>query len=186
MNTIDRRLVELNEAILGLHKSRNVPENIIKQAQSILAGAEYTFNGGAGDDTIILNTQSPKPCECPPGPPGPPGERGETGPKGDKGDKGDSGECECSSITVSSNYAVSTTDYYVGVDSTEPVTITLPVNLVNCKQIVIKAQMAPPVGNRKITIVTSDESLIEGNDSIILEKPYDTITLFYNDGWWII
>ena len=179
MNTIDRRLVELNEAILGLHKSRTVPDNIIKQAQSILSGAEYTFNGGAGDDTFIIN-QPNKPCECPPGSPGP---MGETGPKGDKGDPG---ECDCSSITVDSDYSVLETDYYVGVNSDDPVTITLPIDLSKCKQIVIKAEMAPPVGNRKITIVTSNSSQIEGNASIILEKPYDTVTLFYNAGWWII
>lgn len=87
---------------------------------------------------------------------------------------------QCNSIRelLTALITENTVDYYVGVNSTEPVTITLPVNLTKCKQIIIKAEMAPPVGNRKVTIITEDGSLIEGNDSIILEKPYDTITIF--------
>jgi hypothetical protein len=77
-------------------------------------------------------------------------------------------------------------DYYVGVDSTGPTTITLPANCSSCQQIVVKAEMGPPLGNRKITVTTSDGSTIDGNTQYIIEVPYQSVKLLCRGGNWHI
>jgi hypothetical protein len=78
-------------------------------------------------------------------------------------------------------------DFYIGVNSRRPVTIKLPIDCLDCHEIVIKAEMGPPLGNRKITIVTNDGSLIDGKEDYIIEVPYDSVNLFCRGGdWWII
>lgn len=201
MNGIQRRLVELNQALLNLTKGIPVDDQLLKQAQAVLAGDANIFTG-SGDDTVIVN-QNP-PCDCPPGPPGPigpqgePGPPGETGPQGEPGPQGPPGEqgpqgepgtCCRSAITISENYVASGEDYYIGVDSSDSVTILLfiPDSSDSCAyEIVVKAQMGPPMGNRKVKIQSPD-GIIDGQVQVIsLEVPYSSIHLIYNNGWWTI
>jgi hypothetical protein len=47
--------------------------------------------------------------------------------------------------------------------------------------------MGPPLGNRKITIVTDNGSLIDGGNNYIIEVPYQSVNLICRGGnWWII
>lgn len=204
MNNIDRRLIELNDALLRLSTQKTpVDSSMLQQAQTAVSGVTIPIDTGPGNDTVVINT--PDCCEeCPPGPPGPPGEKGdkgdpgEQGLPGEKGDKGDPGEqgppgkFECNKITVSDNYRATCSDWYIGVNATKPVTITLPCGCDegNC-EIIVKAEIGPPLGNRKITVIPcSDDSTIttiDGNLKVVLEVPYSSVRLVFNDGnWWTV
>ncbi len=185
MNDLERRLVELNEALLNLAEGKPINDQLLNQARQVLAG-KTTIDTGIGDDTVIINNPNEK-CECPPGPQGEKGDKGDPGEKGDKGDKGDPGECNCcNEILISSDYTVSSNDYYIGVNSKNPVTITLPEDPKDCLQLIIKAEMGPPLGNRKITIVTADDATIDGEDDYVIEVPYGYVRLISRGGEWYI
>jgi hypothetical protein len=92
---------------------------------------------------------------------------------------------------VSEDYSAQVDDYYIGVDSTGPVTITLPPDNPTSGQIIVKAEMGAPMGNRKITVVPpSDGSTvvsIDGQGSYVMEVPFQSVRLLYFSGnWWII
>jgi hypothetical protein len=53
-------------------------------------------------------------------------------------------------------------------------------------QLIIKAEMGPPLGNRKVTITTSDESTIDGKDEYIIEVPYGFLRVISRGGEWYI
>lgn len=185
MDSLDRKLIELNDALLNLSKGIPVPKSVLDQAQLAISGQ---INTGSGNDTVIIN-QNGSDCECPTGPPGPQGPQGEKGDKGDKGDTGDQGPpgvCECNSKTIDSDYIVQTDDFYIGVNSEEPVTVLLPCGLEKCQVVIVKAEMGPPLGNRKVTIETDGSCAIDGGDSFVLQSPYESITLLYNSGNWNI
>lgn len=194
MNSLEARLVELNEALLNLAAGRKIDDNLLRQAQHAIAGGQV--NTGPGNDTVIINQGDNNDCkECPPGPPGPegpPGPPGESGPQGEPGPVGPPGPpgectCECSSILVSQDYTATLDDYYIGVNSTGPITITLPPDCSDCHEIIVKAEMGPPLGNRKITITTTDGSTIDGTDSYVIEVPYQSLNILCRGGnWWII
>lgn len=211
MDGMSRRLVELNEALLRLSLGDKIDEQLLEQAKQALAGASRSsINTGPGDDTVIVNQGVNNGCECPPGPPGPPGPTGPTGeqgppgpegPPGPPGEQGAQGEpgpvgppgppgecsCKCKTTLVSQDYFAQVDDCYIGVDSAGPVTITLPPNSPDSHQITIKAQMGPPLGNRKITVTTNDGSLIDGEASYVMSIPYESVQLIKNgSGWWII
>lgn len=212
MNTLEARLVELNDALIKLITRReDVTPALLQQAQQALSGQSTPIiDTGAGNDTVIINQGANNGCECPPGPPGPPGAQGPqgepgpigpTGPSGSTGEKGPQGEpgpigptgpagtcvSNCSKILVSEDYAAICDDFYIGVNSDKPVTITLPDDCENCCELVIKAEMGPPLGNRKITITTSNSSLIDGESTYVIEVPYQSIRVICRGGgWWII
>lgn len=129
------------------------------------------------------------------GPQGPRGEVGPQGPKGSKGPKGDSGSISPqdlvalyrgynhNAITVSEDYQCTMDDFYIGVDSTGPVTIYLP-EVDECKIIVVKAEMGSPMRNRKILIKSN--KMINGKDAYVLQCPHESVTLLYNKMWYTI
>jgi hypothetical protein len=203
MNSLERRLVELNEALIKLSISKEPADpKLLEQAQKVVAG--FNINTGPGNDTVIVNKTINKGTdnECPPGPPGPPGEKGdkgdpgEKGDKGKKGDKGDPGEkgdpgicigCIYTAILVSETYNATEEDCYIGVNSTGPTTIYLPENPVDGKIIVVKAEMKPPLGNRKITVTTNDGTLIDGYGDYVIQVSHESVTLLYRgDDWHVI
>lgn len=144
------------------------------------------------------------------GPPGPPGPTGPQGPKGDQGEQGEKGEkgddgaegppgpqgepgpvgppgtgsCTVATIVTRTSYECTADNCYIGVDSKKPVTITLPTNVPNGKIIIVKAEMKPPLGNRKITITTSDGSLIDFETEVIIEVSLEYKTFIYHDQEW--
>jgi hypothetical protein len=77
-------------------------------------------------------------------------------------------------------------DYYIGVNSSGPVTITLPIDCTDCHQIIVKAEMGPPLGNRKVTIAAGNGSTIDGSPDYVMEVPYESVTLFCRGGNWNI
>jgi hypothetical protein len=123
-----------------------------------------------------------------PGPTGPQGEPGPTGPQGPPGPSSPSESCiNCSdNILIEKDYSVTDTDYYIGVKATKPLNVFLPLVPIEGKIYVIKLEMEPPVGNRKITL-KGNGKLIDGKSSVVLENAYESITvLFRTDGWNII
>jgi hypothetical protein len=46
--------------------------------------------------------------------------------------------------------------------------------------------MGPPLGNRKVTVTTSDGALIDSADDYIITVPYGTITVLCRGGDWHI
>lgn len=202
MDETRRRLVELNEALLKLSLGEKIDDKLIHQARQFVSGGPI-IETGVGNDTIIIN-QGDNCDTCPPGPPGPQGEQGpqgDQGPIGPSGEQGPQGEpgpigpvgppgkcdCQCSAILVTQDYAAKMDDYYIGVNSTGPTTITLPDNPPDCTEIIIKAEMGPPLGNRKISVVTDDDSTIDGDDQYIIEVPWQSLSLIFRDkNWYII
>ena len=115
------------------------------------------------------------------------------GPPGPQGEKGDPGDCEiidcdclCNTKLISNNYQVVSEDYYIGVQSTGPITITLPPNCEDGSQFIIKAEMSPPLGNRKIKITTVDGSLIDGDFSYIINVAFHSVNLLHRGSAWHI
>lgn len=199
MDPLDRKLVELNQALLSLQLGKPVDDALIQQAKYFVAGGGKEINTGPGNDTVIINEgDKHDPCDCPPGPPGPPGPSGPSGPPGETGPQGEPGPigppgppgectCQCKAILVSQDYSATLDDYYIGVSSDGPTTITLPANPSDCQQIVVKAEMGPPLGNRKITIVTAGGSTtIDSDPSYVMEVPYQSVKVLYRGGSWHI
>lgn len=212
MNELEKKLIELQQQLLkqktGLDLESNSPylDSMFNTAKKVAASS--------GDDQININIGDNDDCkECPPGPPGPEGPPGPPGEKGDPGEqgppgeqgatgdagppgepgppgpKGDPGECICScnSVFISADYRASSNDYYIGVRSDNPVTITLPDCGANTCQIVVKAEMGPPMGDRKVTIIPSaNTSTIDGDENYILNIPWESVQLFCRDGNWFI
>jgi hypothetical protein len=207
MDSLERRLVELNEALLKLSVGKQPADpKLLEQARQVLSGGG--INTGPGNDTVIINKTINKGngngCEqpCPPGPqgeqgpPGPSGPPGEPGPQGEPGPPGPpgpsgNGDRECKRILVTEDYNAQVDDYYIGVNSSGPVTITLPSDCGDCQEIIVKAEMGPPLGNRKITIVPPDDgstiTLIDGEMDYVIEVPYGSVRLICRDNnWWIV
>ncbi len=142
----------------------------------------------------------------PPGPPGPPGPQGPVGPMGLPGLPGEQGPpgppgppgpqpnahtqncCTAPAILVTTDYEATEEDYYIGVNSTNLVVITLPlVKDKICRQIVVKAEMGPPLGNRKVVINPQGTATIDGQSNYILQQPYESVYLeFHNGNWYTI
>jgi len=202
MDSLERRLVELNDALLRLSSGEKIDPVVFNQARQVLSGA--SINTGPGNDTVIINktiNQGDKNgCICPPGPEGPVGPPGPPGPIGPIGEQGPPGEqgpigppgppgnctCQCTAILVSQDYTATMDDYYIGVNSDGPTTITLPPDCDDCQQIIVKAEMGPPLGNRKITVTTSDGSMIDGASEYVIEVPYQSVKLLCRGGDWHI
>ena len=211
MDSLDRRLIELQGALLKLATGQPVSPELFTQAQQALSGMTADIVMGPGNDTVIINNQNQgSDCVCPTGPQGATGPTGSvgtgggptgaTGPQGPTGPEGTGGGqtgatgptgpagtgCCGPCILVSEDYQALSTDYYIGVNSTAPVTVTLPEDCTDCQQLIIKAEMGPPLGNRKITVTTSDGSTIDGSSSYVIEVPYQSVNIICRGGEWHI
>lgn len=91
--------------------------------------------------------------------------------------------CCCNVKLVKDNYTASEKDYYIGVNSSGPTTIYLPSNPKDCIELVIKADMPAPIGNRKVTIKPQGTT-IDGQSQIILTVPYEVIRVISQGGSW--
>lgn len=109
--------------------------------------------------------------------PGPPGPSGPQGPAG--------AGCDVDCIyTEATKYECQDRDAYIG--TTGRITITLPTQPEYGRKITVKAENRLSRGAQKITIKTSDGSLIDGKVSQVLNKPYESITVIYRENWYII
>lgn len=161
-----------------------------------------SFNCGMQDnDTSIVSLSSPNT----PGPPGPQGDtgpqgpigpqgeqgiqgpQGETGPQGEIGPQGPPGpsseDLTVDAILVNTDYTVTDIDCYIGIKSSSPTKILLPI-AEDGRVIIVKAEMGPPLGNRKITIVARGVDRIDGQETLTLQNPYESVTLVYRGGTW--
>ena len=148
------------------------------------------------------------------GPPGPQGPQGPAGPKGDSGPSGPAGEqgvqgligprgeqgiqgeigppgpqgpvATSNTLLVHSEYQATENDFYIGVESDAPSIIYLPDNAEDGCQIVVKAEMKPPLGNRKIKITTNDGSKIDGASSYVIQVSYECIWVIRRGSNWHI
>ena len=200
MNELERRLVELNEALLKLSLGEKIDNNLLLHARTIVSGGKPLINTSTGNDTVIINEGDNITKEVigpagPKGDQGDPGATGPAGPRGKQGDQGETGPIGMSGVYVkaatliSNDYTVVPTDYYIGVCSSGPVTITLPVECPASFEIIIKSEMGAPVGKRKITIRVEDaisKHLIDGELTCILSVPYDSVRLLNRSGTWVI
>ena len=117
-----------------------------------------------------------------PGPPGPPGPQGEAGPQGPPGPASNT-----NTILIQSEYYATCDDFYIGVDSDGPSTVYLPLDAPDGCQIIVKAEMKPPLGNRKITITTQDGGKIDGSSSYVIQVSYESIWVIKRgENWHII
>jgi hypothetical protein len=83
---------------------------------------------------------------------------------------------------TNSSITLSTTDYYIGVDTVNnPVSLTLPgaQSLNNGQTYVVKDE-GGAANTNNITIQASGSETIDGQNSIILESPYASIQLYCN------
>ena len=161
------------------------------------------------DNDVVINTggssgppgppgppgpQGPQGIQGPPGPPGAQGPTGAQGPQGETGSHGEqgppgppgpSGDCDCTIKTkiITTNYKVTNEDCYIGVLNKEKIEITLPANPPIGKVLIIKAQQK--LGNNKIFIVTPNSEKIDDGDELVLQSPYESVTLIFNDNWHI-
>ncbi len=154
------------------------------------------------DDLDIINYTS-NTTPGPAGPPGPPGEQGppgppgigEPGPQGEQGPQGpqgppgppapkEPGDPIYPTRLIDRDYTITETDTYIGVNAKKAVKITLPTNPSEGIFYIIKLEMGPPIGNRKVTIITADGSTIDGNTSVVLQNPYEYINLIFRGNQW--
>ena len=127
------------------------------------------------------------------GPKGPPGPQGATGPQGEPGPQGPqgpgfNGDPIYNTVLIDDDYIVSQDDAYIGVQTKKPIKILLPTGLEQGTLYVIKLEMSAPIGNRKVTIITENDGItIDGRTSLVLQEPYEYVSLIYRgNGWHII
>ena len=135
---------------------------------------------------------------------GPQGEQGEKGEKGDQGSQGEQGiqgvpgepgkqgepgyciGCKNNTVLTGSTYRATNDDFYIGVDSDEPTTVYLPEEPDDGKIIIVKAEMKPPIGNRKITVKCLNGYLIDGYVEYIIQVSNESVTMIFRGGSWHI
>lgn len=141
------------------------------------------------DAGYVLGPQGPQGEPGESGAQGPQGQQGEPGPQGPEGPQGIPGESSTGDILsntcITTSYTASVSDVYIGVKPTKPIILTLPKSS-DGKLVIVKLEVGPPVGNKKVTIVGTGSDLIDGNNSITLENPYESLTLVYRDNTWNI
>ncbi len=233
MDSMERRLIELNDALLRMTLSgARPPDDLLHQARQMLAGLplaaignnspvivneEITINScdgtgptgmtgytGPTGPTGITGSTSPTGPTGPTGYTGPTGSSGWsaptgptgptgccdcntfTGPTGYTGPTGPIGTCNCNAIVVGCDYQIQQDDYYVGVSSTGPVTITLPEFTTNCCEVIVKADMDTQMNNRTVNVVGYGGTLIDGQPNYLITIPYQSITLIYQGTSWHI
>ncbi len=122
------------------------------------------------------------------GPKGEPGLRGEPGPQGEPGPRGEPGPTDgvVNTVSAGSTYYATATDCYIGVDSKEATTIYLPENPEDGRIIIVKAEMKPPLGNRKVTVVGQNGTLIDGYSEYVISVSNESVTVIFHKGNWHI
>lgn len=207
MDSMERKLIELNDLLVSTYvDGDNIDLAFVQHAFQTIQSQSGGLGGPGNDNINVTINGDDDDCTCPPGPPGPPGPQGEPGPPGPAGPPGPTGEpgppgpqgpvgppgpagncaCQCQTVLVSQDYTATSADWYIGVNSDSPVTITLPDDCGPCQQIIVKAEMGPPLGNRKVTVTTSDGATIDGELNYVMSVPWESVTLVCRGGNWYI
>jgi hypothetical protein len=120
------------------------------------------------NDLLISNISSSIP-----GPPGPPGPEGPQGPPG---------SLIVPITTIEEDYTAVDTDYFIGVITGAPYTITLPAGP-DGRTFIVKDVLGD-AGTNPITIV--DVGLIDGSATAVINTDFGSLTFIYNNGGWSI
>lgn len=72
----------------------------------------------------------------------------------------------------------------IGVDSANSVQVYLPQNPKNGQEVYVKMEMADKP--RTITILTDDETLIDGKKKLVIKKPFEKLHIIFFDNQWHI
>lgn len=91
-------------------------------------------------------------------------------------------ELDFKTILVTSDYTATSTDYYIGVDSPTPCTITLPNNKKNGRHVVVKDES----GECSINNITIVGNSIDNDTAAIMGINNMTLQFVYRNGWRII
>lgn len=89
---------------------------------------------------------------------------------------------------TTTSYTITQNDYYVGVNTTSPVTITLPTLVDSGTAYIVKDELgqASQGTNRYITILPSGSDLIDGQNRAILAYDFGSLTFVYRNGWRVV
>lgn len=89
--------------------------------------------------------------------------------------------------TIDAAYYATDAEFYIGVASEKPVTVYLPAAAADGKIIIVKAEMKPPLGSRKVNIATTDGSTIDGYSEATITVSHGKMILIRNrNNWYII
>ena len=137
--------------------------------------------GSVGNNDII-NIGSGQPG--PPGPQGPQGNTGTQGIQGPIGPQGPPGTLGVVPVTIvtTSTYAVTTSDYYLAVDVTAPVSVVLPVSPTGT--IYIIKDIDGDAAINPITVTASTN--IDSSPSATINSNFGSIELIFNGIEWNI
>lgn len=142
---------------------------------------------GPQGDQGIQGVQGPPGAQGEPGTPGIQGEPGAQGPQGIQGEPGPPGTTILPTVNTGSSYQATVKDCYIGVNSKEATTITLPSNAQPGQYFIVKLEMGSPIGNRKVTIIPPGTTTINGQNFLVLQNPWESVTIIYhNNNWFII
>jgi len=186
MDSVERRLIELNDALIQicLKGKEAIPfaQQAMNNVRTSLSNSRDNYIVTSDDDININfncnnNTTNPDDPQQPP-------------------------ECNCciqNTIIYEPeenpneiyNYSLSASTYYLGIrNAYGPTNVILPEasnELNKCPVKIIKLEMGPPIGTRRVTISSSDGALIDGQSDYILQTPYECVTLIHSgDDWFVI
>jgi hypothetical protein len=138
-----------------------------------------TYLGGS-NNVLIENFGSGQ--IGPTGPTGPTGPQGTVGPTGSQGPTGPSGTLVVPTVIVNADYTALASDYFIGVVTSAPHTITLPVAS-NGVSYIVKDILGDATTN-PITITSS--ALIDNSASALINTDFGSLTFTFNNGTWSV
>ena len=187
MSNQNRDLIYLKQVLAKFSRRELLSNSEIDLVRAyIQAGGTLEQPGIQSQQQYQGTTDGSTGCDpCPPGATGATGPEGPPGPAGATGATGNC-SCQCSARLVSQDYVATVDDYYIGVNSLGPTTITLPNNPPDCTEIIVKAEMGPPLGNRKVTVAAPAGSNIDGSSTYVIEVPYQSVNVLSRGGTWHI
>jgi hypothetical protein len=84
---------------------------------------------------------------------------------------------------ITTNYTATEDDFYIGVNASGPITITLP-ECTDGKQYIIKSEMKPPILNRCIKITSCDGSKFDGYSDMSISVSHDCMWFIKHGNEW--
>lgn len=102
------------------------------------------------------------------------------------GGAGDVTELDHRTVLVHGDYTFGRKDYYIGVNSPSPCTITLPCFGIKAGRLIIVKDESGLCSTNPITVVAGDGGTIDNDTSAIMGINNMTLQFIYRDGWRII
>lgn len=151
-------------------------KNILRPRPRMYVPAQANWSiGGNGNDVIIMGGGTP-------GATGATGPVGPSGAVGSTGATGPAGSLLVPVVSVESDYSALSTDYFIGVITSAPFTITLPLALDGTTYIV--KDVLGNAATNPITVV--DTVLIDNSPSAQIDTNFGSLTFTFNNNAWSI